>query len=38
VGSTVWCAWGADHTHMFGAEQAQIVLTDPAAEPAAMAE
>jgi spermidine/putrescine transport system ATP-binding protein len=38
VGSTVWCAWGADHTHMFGAEQAQIVLTDPAAESAAMAE
>jgi spermidine/putrescine transport system ATP-binding protein len=38
VGSTVWCAWGADHTHMFGAEQAQIVLTDPASEPAAMAE
>ena len=38
VGSTVWCAWDAGHTHLFGAEQAQIVLTDPAAESAAMAE
>ena len=38
VGSTVWCAWDADHTHMFGAEQAEFVLADPAAESAAMAE
>jgi spermidine/putrescine transport system ATP-binding protein len=38
VGSTVWCSWDADHTHMFGADQAEIVLVDPAAETAAMAE
>jgi spermidine/putrescine ABC transporter ATP-binding subunit len=38
VGETVWCSWDADHTHMFGAEQAEIVLVDPAAESAAMAE
>jgi spermidine/putrescine transport system ATP-binding protein len=38
VGATVWCAWDADHTHMFGAEQAEIVLVDPAGEAPAMAE
>ena len=38
VGGTVWCSWDADHTHMFGAEQAEIVLVDPAGEAAAMAE
>jgi spermidine/putrescine transport system ATP-binding protein len=38
VGATVWCTWDADHTHMFGAEQAEIVLVDPAGETAAMAE
>jgi spermidine/putrescine transport system ATP-binding protein len=38
VGATVWCTWDADHTHMFGAEQAEIVLVDPAGESPAMAE
>jgi spermidine/putrescine transport system ATP-binding protein len=38
VGSTVWCSWDPEHTHMFGADQAEIVLVDPAAETAAMAE
>ncbi len=38
VGSTVWCSWDADHTHMFGADQAEIVLVDPASEAAALAE
>jgi spermidine/putrescine transport system ATP-binding protein len=38
VGSTVWCSWDPDHTHMFGADQAEIVLVDPAAETAAIAE
>ena len=28
----VWCSWGADHTHVFGAEQAEIVLADPASD------
>ena len=37
VGNDVWCSWDPDLTHMFGAEQAQIVLVDPAAEVAAMA-
>ena len=38
VGATVWCTWDADHTHMFGAEQAEIVLVDPAGEAPAMTE
>ena len=38
VGATVWCTWDADHTHMFGAEQAEIVLVDPAGEVPAMTE
>ena len=37
VGSQVWCAWDPELTHMFGAEQAEIVLVDPAAEGAAVA-
>jgi spermidine/putrescine transport system ATP-binding protein len=35
VGGTVWCSWDADHTHVFGAEQAEIVLADPASDEAA---
>jgi spermidine/putrescine ABC transporter ATP-binding subunit len=38
VGATVWCTWDAGHTHTFGAEQAEIVLVDPAGEAPAMAE
>ena len=34
VGSTVWCAWDAEHTHVFSADQADIVLADPAEEAA----
>ena len=30
VGGQVWCAWDPEHTHVFGAEQAEIVLVDPA--------
>jgi spermidine/putrescine transport system ATP-binding protein len=37
VGSQVWCTWDASHTHMFGAQQAEFVLVDPAAEAAAVA-
>ncbi|MGH2596426.1 MAG: ABC transporter ATP-binding protein [Actinomycetota bacterium] len=37
VGGQVWCAWDPELTHMFGAEQAEIVLVDPAAEGAAVA-
>jgi hypothetical protein len=28
----VYCSWGADHTHVFGAEQAKIVLADPTSD------
>ena len=35
VGGRVWCSWGSDHTHVFGAEQAGIVLADPANDEAA---
>ena len=34
VGSQVWCSWELDQTHVFGAEQADIVLADPAVEAA----
>ena len=34
-GRTVWCSWGPDHTQVFGAEQAEIVLADPASDEAA---
>jgi len=34
VGGRVWCSWEADHTHVFGAEQAEIVLADPASDEA----
>ena len=35
VGGTVWCVWDREHTHVFGAEQAEIVLADPASGQAA---
>jgi len=35
VGGRVWCSWEADRTHVFGAEQAEIVLADPASDEAA---
>jgi spermidine/putrescine transport system ATP-binding protein len=35
VGGRVWCSWGTDHTQVFGAEQAEIVLADPASDEAA---
>ncbi len=35
VGGRVWCSWEADNTHVFGAEQAEIVLADPASDEAA---
>jgi spermidine/putrescine transport system ATP-binding protein len=34
VGSEVWCTWEAADTHVFGAQQADIVLADPAMEGA----
>ncbi len=34
VGSSVWCTWDAGHVHVFGADQADIVMADPAAEAA----
>ncbi|MBA3690763.1 MAG: ABC transporter ATP-binding protein [Actinobacteria bacterium] len=34
VGGHVWCSWGPDQTHVFGAEQAEIVLADPASDEA----
>jgi len=35
VGGRVWCSWASDHTQVFGAEQAEIVLADPASDEAA---
>jgi spermidine/putrescine transport system ATP-binding protein len=35
VGGQVWCSWEAGDTHVFGAEQAEIVLADPASDEAA---
>jgi spermidine/putrescine transport system ATP-binding protein len=35
VGGRVWCSWEAGRTHVFGAEQAEIVLADPASDEAA---
>jgi spermidine/putrescine transport system ATP-binding protein len=35
VGGRVWCSWGPSHTQVFGAEQAEIVLADPASDQAA---
>jgi spermidine/putrescine transport system ATP-binding protein len=36
VGGRVWCTWGPDQTQVFGAEQAGIVLADPASDEAAV--
>ncbi len=35
VGGRVWCSWGPEHTQVFGAEQAEVVLADPASDEAA---
>jgi spermidine/putrescine transport system ATP-binding protein len=35
VGGQVWCSWETGDTHVFGAEQAEIVLADPASDEAA---
>ena len=32
TGQTVWCSWDADHTYIFGAEQADLVMADPASD------
>jgi spermidine/putrescine transport system ATP-binding protein len=29
-GADVWCSWDEEHTYVFGADQADIVLADPA--------
>jgi spermidine/putrescine transport system ATP-binding protein len=34
TGQTVWCTWDADHTYLFTAEQADLVLADPASDKA----
>ena len=34
VGAQVWCSWEQDQTYVFGSEQADIVLADPAIEAA----
>jgi spermidine/putrescine transport system ATP-binding protein len=31
-GSAVWCSWDGAHTYVFGAEQADLVMADPADE------
>jgi hypothetical protein len=33
-GDPVWCTWTADNTYLFPADQAELVLVDPAAETA----
>ncbi|MDP9302620.1 MAG: ABC transporter ATP-binding protein [Actinomycetota bacterium] len=35
VGGRVWCSWSPDHTQVFGAEQAEVVLADPASDEVA---
>jgi spermidine/putrescine transport system ATP-binding protein len=32
VGADVWCTWTPELVHVFGADQADVVLADPAAE------
>jgi spermidine/putrescine transport system ATP-binding protein len=34
TGQSVWCTWDDDHTYLFTAEQADLVLADPASEKA----
>jgi spermidine/putrescine transport system ATP-binding protein len=31
-GQSVWCSWDADHTYLFPADQADLVLADPASD------
>ena len=33
VGTAVWCCWETADTHIFGGEQHDIVLPDPADNP-----
>ena len=35
-GQDVWCTWKPEHAHLFSARQASLVMTDPAAEEAAV--
>jgi spermidine/putrescine transport system ATP-binding protein len=30
IGDPVWCSWEADNTHIFGDQQHELVLPDPA--------
>lgn len=34
TGQTVWCSWEAEHTYLFTAEQADLVMADPASDKA----
>jgi spermidine/putrescine transport system ATP-binding protein len=34
TGQTVWCSWDADHTYLFNADQADLVMADPASDNA----
>lgn len=34
TGQTVWCSWDPDHTYLFTADQADLVLADPASDKA----
>ena len=34
TGQTVWCSWDTDHTYLFTAEQADLVMADPASDKA----
>jgi spermidine/putrescine transport system ATP-binding protein len=39
VGADVWCTWAPDDVHVFAADQADIVMADPADEvPVAVGE
>jgi spermidine/putrescine transport system ATP-binding protein len=34
TGQSVWCSWNPDHTYLFTADQADLVLADPASDKA----
>jgi spermidine/putrescine transport system ATP-binding protein len=34
TGQSVWCTWDTDHTYLFPADQAELVLADPASDKA----
>jgi spermidine/putrescine transport system ATP-binding protein len=34
TGQNVWCSWDAAHTYLFTAEQAELVMADPASDKA----